>query len=49
MLSTVARDAVHLVFTVPVDAEYPLEQAPETHRHLEDRRNLGKVMLRPQA
>jgi NADPH:quinone reductase len=32
-------------FTVPVDAVFPLAEAARAHRYLEERRNLGKVVL----
>ena len=30
-----------------IDRVFPLSQAAEAHRHLADRRNFGKVLLRP--
>jgi NADPH2:quinone reductase len=33
-------------FTVPIDATYPLADAADAHRHLEQRANRGKVLLR---
>ena len=30
-----------------VDKTYPLSEAAEAHRYLEDRRNIGKVILHP--
>ena len=32
-----------------IDRVFPLSEAAEAHRHLGDRRNFGKVLLRPQA
>lgn len=30
-----------------INRVFPLEQAPDAHRYLHERRNLGKVLLRP--
>ena len=30
-----------------IDRVFPLREAAEAHRHLADRRNFGKVLLRP--
>jgi NADPH2:quinone reductase len=32
-------------FTVPIDATFPLADAADAHRHLEDRSNRGKILL----
>lgn len=34
-------------FVTPIDREYPLADAPAAHEHLESRRAMGKVVLRP--
>jgi NADPH:quinone reductase-like Zn-dependent oxidoreductase len=35
------------VWAQPIDQVFALEAAADAHRYLHDRRNLGKVLLRP--